>query len=80
MGRIHLTDERKKFIRIALIGFCDEVFDETLSEYQAERLLDFFVGALGPPVYNQGVQDARAFILDKLDDLEGDVHELEEPA
>jgi len=80
MHRIHLSEARQKSIVVALTGLYDEVFDEELSEYQAGRLLEFFLEALGPAVYNQGVQDARAFVLDKLDDLEGDVHEPEGPA
>ncbi|MFC1525595.1 DUF2164 domain-containing protein [Candidatus Latescibacterota bacterium] len=76
MTRIQLSDERKKAILVSLMGFYDEAFDEKLSEFQANRLLEFFVRELGPSVYNQGVQDARAFVLDKLDDLEGDVYEM----
>ena len=76
MSRIRLSDDRKKAIAASLVGFYLEVFDEKLSEYQASRLLEFFARELGPPVYNQGVQDARAYLLDKLDDLEGDVYEM----
>jgi uncharacterized protein (DUF2164 family) len=40
-------------------------------------VLDFFLERLGPQVYNQGVQDARGFVLRKLDDLDGEVYEQE---
>jgi len=53
-----------------LTRFYHEAFDETLSRYRAERLLDFFVKTLGPPVYNQAIQDSRAFMTEKLEDLE----------
>jgi uncharacterized protein (DUF2164 family) len=49
-----------------------------LSEFQASRLTDFYLNQLGPPVYNQAVQDARAYIHLKLDDLDGEVYEPEE--
>ncbi|NKB65574.1 MAG: DUF2164 family protein [Candidatus Latescibacteria bacterium] len=75
MSRIELSDDRKKAILASLTAFYGDTFDEPLSTYQAERLLLFFVAELGPPVYNQGVQDARTYISDKLDDIEGDIYE-----
>ena len=54
-----------------------EEFDEPLSVFRAEALLDFFVAELGPPVYNQGVRDAAWYVADKLADIEGDVFEVE---
>ena len=78
--RIRLTDERRKAILRDLKEFCLETFDEELSDFRAEQVLDFFVRVLGPPVYNQGVQDARAFMLEKLEDLGADLYEREAPA
>lgn len=56
-----------------------ESFDEELSDFQAEGLLDFFVRELGPPVYNQAIRDAYGFMQDKLSDLEGEFYEPEDP-
>ena len=50
-------------------------FDEPLSAFRAEGLLDFLLRTLGPPVYNQGVHDAVAFMHERLGDIEGEVHE-----
>ena len=77
--RIQLTEERKKAILLSLNSFYAEIFDEPLSDYQAERLLAFFVKTLGPSVYNQGVQDARTFMLEKMEDLDAEFYEPEEP-
>ena len=41
------------------------------------QVLDFFLNALGPQVYNQAAQDARGFMLRVLDDIDGEVHEPE---
>jgi len=43
-------------------------------------LLEFFVKAMRPPVYNQAVQDARGFVQEKLDDLDAEFYEPEDPA
>lgn len=75
--RIRLSFERRtRLLRIIKEYFSKE-FDEPLSDFRAEGLLDFFVRELGPPVYNQGVRDASGYIQSKLADIEGDVYERE---
>lgn len=74
---LHLDDERRDHLVANLQGFYLTEFDEELSAFRAERLLDFVLSALGPPIYNQAVQDARAFMQRKLDDLDGEVYEME---
>lgn len=68
--RVGLSDERRKELVERLVAFHAEEFDETLSAFRAEALLDFVLEAVGPAVYNQAVQDARAFMQAKLDDLD----------
>ena len=70
---IELSDDRRAQIRLALEGFFLEEFEMELSTFRADQLLDFLMETLGPAIYNQAVQDARAFMQRKLDDLEGDV-------
>ncbi len=77
--RIHLSDERRSILVEAIQRHFAAEFDEPLSDFRAEQLLDFFVAELGPPVYNQGVRDASAYIAEKLVDIEGDVFEREPP-
>jgi uncharacterized protein (DUF2164 family) len=73
--RIHLSEER----RASLIDHVQQhfrvEFDEELSDFRANGLVDLFVAELGPPVYNQGVRDASAYVADKLQDIEGEVFE-----
>ena len=60
--RIRLSDERRAALLRALKDYTTAEFDEPLSDFRAEGLLDFFIRELGPPVYNQGVRDAAAFV------------------
>lgn len=69
-----LDDVRRGRLIAGLRGFYQEEFDEDLSDFRAEQVLDHFLEALGPQIYNQAVQDARGFMLRKLDDLDGEVH------
>ncbi len=77
--RIKLSEEASERLTAAIQRFFIEEFDRELSEFQAGRLIDFFVRYLGAPVYNQAIQDARASLQTKLDELDGEFYEPEEP-
>mgnify|MGYP001801896246 CR=1 FL=1 len=65
-----LPDDRRAAILDALQGYFREEFDEELSTFRAEGLLTFMMEQLGPALYNAGIQDARSFLSEKLDDLD----------
>jgi uncharacterized protein (DUF2164 family) len=75
--RIQLSEERRASLLRSIQAHFEEQFDEHLSSFRAEGLLDFFVAELGPVVYNQGVRDACAFLQEKLTDIEGEVYQPE---
>jgi uncharacterized protein (DUF2164 family) len=75
--RIRLSPERRARLLRAIQQHFSAEFDETLSEFRAQALLDFFIRELGPPIYNQGVHDATSFVQQKLTDIEGEVYERE---
>jgi uncharacterized protein (DUF2164 family) len=75
--RIRLSPERRANLLAAIKRHFAAEFDEPVSDFRAQGLLDFFVRELGPPVYNQGVRDASAFMQEKLTDIEGEVYERE---
>ena len=77
--RIRLSDERRAQMLRSLRRFFANELDHDFGELAAERILDFFARELGAPVYNQAIQDARAFLQTKLDDLEGEFYEPDEP-
>lgn len=70
---LQLSDERREQLKRSLVGFYLEEFDEDLSPFRASQLLDFVLESVAPHVYNQAVQDARAFMQRKLDELDGEV-------
>ena len=75
--RIQLSPERRLLLMTAIKHYMAGAFDEPISDFRAESLLDFFVRELGPPVYNQGVRDVTKFIQEKLGDVEGEIYEPE---
>jgi len=77
--RITLSDERKQTILGRLTAVYSDEFDEDLSTFQADRILDFFIKNLGPPIYNQAILDAQKYITDKLEDLDSEFYEPDHP-
>jgi len=73
-----LSPERRASLLAALQHHFEEEFDEPLSAFRAEGLVDFFVRHLGPPVYNQGVKDATGFLQEKLADIGGEITEQDD--
>ncbi len=77
--RIKLSEERRADLAAAIQRVFAAEFDQEISDFQTTRLIDFFVRHLGAPVYNQAIQDARGFLADRLEDLDGELYEPEEP-
>jgi uncharacterized protein (DUF2164 family) len=76
--RLKLSSERRTGLLRATKEYFAVEFDETLSDFRANGLLDFFIRELGPPIYNQGVRDASSYMQKKLADIEGEITEVEE--
>ena len=74
-SKIQLSEEAKARLLYEIKGFYQSEFDEDISDYKVERLFDFLIKKIGSPIYNQAIQDARAYMMTKLDDLEGDLYE-----
>jgi len=72
--QIELTAQRRADFTAKLKALFREEFDETLSDFRADEILGLFLTTLGPAVYNQAVQDARAYFQAKLDDLDVEIY------
>jgi uncharacterized protein (DUF2164 family) len=73
MKEITLTPERRDALCRQVQQKFQTEFDEVLSEFRAGAIVDLMLKAMGPAVYNQAVQDVRAHLQGKLDDLDGEV-------
>lgn len=75
--KIELNEEKRKSMKRAIQEHFADRHDETIGDFKAEMLLDFFISHLGPAVYNQAINDAARYMQDKLVDLEGDLYAIE---
>jgi uncharacterized protein (DUF2164 family) len=72
--KIALAPDRRARLAAHLQLLFSKEFDEKLSEFRAGEIIDLMLRTLGPAVYNQAVQDVRANLQTRLDDLEGEVY------
>lgn len=67
-----LPERRERLIGQVQTMFARD-FDETLSDFRAGEIVDRMTALIGPGVYNQAVEDVRAHLQGRLDDLSGEV-------
>ncbi|QHI70227.1 DUF2164 family protein [Tichowtungia aerotolerans] len=67
---IKLSPQQKNKLRQKLIAMFLDDFDEELSDFKADQILDAFVEKLGPEIYNTAIQDMKAYLLNQLEDLD----------
>lgn len=75
--KIHLSEPKKSEALESIQRYMSEEVDVDVSKMQAEFLLDYFTKELAPFAYNQGIEDAKQFLLMKAEDLGGTCFEEE---
>ena len=69
--------ETEKHLLYAIKRFFAEELDTDIGDLKASRVLDFFVGDIGPNIYNQAIADAQSYFMEKTSDLAGVRYEPE---
>ncbi|MDP3740390.1 MAG: DUF2164 domain-containing protein [Hyphomonadaceae bacterium] len=70
---IKLDPSRRERVTVRLQQLFAKEFDDPLSDFRASEIVDLMLKTLGPAIYNQAVQDVRAHMQGKLDDLDGEI-------
>lgn len=65
-----LEPEKKKKIIRELMAFLQDECETELSEFRAEMLVDLVHRQIFAEVYNDAILDARAFLSERLEDME----------
>ena len=72
--KIELNEDRLRDLSERVQIYFRDEHDEPMGELKTSLIIDFFIKELGPHIYNQAINDAHAFIQDKLIDLEGSLY------
>jgi uncharacterized protein (DUF2164 family) len=79
MSEIEFSKAEKDLIVQKIQAYLMDELDVEIGQFDAEFLLDFFSKEVGAYYYNQGLQDARAVINNKLEDIDEAIYEIEKP-
>jgi uncharacterized protein (DUF2164 family) len=71
--QLKLSPERRQNLIGQVQTMFARDFDETVSDFRAGEIVDAMTALIGPGVYNQAVEDVRAHLQGRLDDLSGEV-------
>lgn len=66
---IELSKEQKEKAITQIQNYFLNEREEEIGALQGILLLDFFMENIGSIVYNKGIEDAKGFIEDKLEDI-----------
>ena len=74
-----LSREQTEYLVHQVQRYFHEERTEQLGNLETEDLIAFFAKELGPFFYNQGVQDSRKLLTERMSSLEDELYVLEKP-
>ena len=74
MNGTELKSEIRDKITRELLGFLQEECEVELSPFRGEMVVDFIAKRISAEVYNNAVLDARAFLSERLEDMEATLY------
>ena len=77
MSLIEFTKDEKKVIVNKIQLYFNEELDQTIGQFDAEFLLDFFSEEVGAYYYNRGLYDAQTILESKLESITDAFYEIE---
>lgn len=72
-----LTKEQQQMMISDIQSFFSQEREEEISEFAAERVLDFVKESLAPHFYNAAVKDAKHVVEQQFSSLEDEILSLE---
>ncbi|PKQ37854.1 MAG: DUF2164 domain-containing protein [Actinobacteria bacterium HGW-Actinobacteria-1] len=66
-----LEKDTERYLLDSIKRFFGEEMEMPVGDLKAMQILDFFVGEMGPSIYNQAIVDAQAYFTEKVSDLAG---------
>jgi len=72
-----LEKDTEKYLLNSIRRFFGEEMEMDIGDLKSAQILDFFVGEMGPSIYNQAIADAQTYFMEKVSDLAGVHNEAE---
>ncbi|MBN6886190.1 uncharacterized protein (DUF2164 family) [Cytobacillus horneckiae] len=74
-----ISKEQQQMMIEEIQAYFSQERDEDLSEFAAERVLDFVKESLAPHFYNAGVNDVKTMVGEQFSAIEDEILTLERP-
>ena len=74
---IRIQAETRKRMIASIRRYYEQELDEEIGDLRAGFLLDFCLEEICPTVYNRAIADAQAWMVGRVEDLEGSLYEPE---
>ena len=74
---MEIQDDIRKRMVASIRRYYEQEMEEEIGDLQAGFLLDYLLKEIAPTVYNQAIADAQAWMLARVEDLEGSLYEPE---
>jgi uncharacterized protein (DUF2164 family) len=74
MVTIELSKEKRAEALASLKKYFEDEIREPIGDLRAGLLLDFFLGEIGPAIYNHAIADAQTRLAARVSDLEGELY------
>lgn len=72
------TEDKEQLVYKVTQYFSNEL-DQHIGNFDAEFLIDFFVELIGPAMYNKGLNDAHALLVERMEEFGYLIQEQEKP-
>lgn len=79
MAIFNFSKQEKETIVEKIQEYFAKELDQSIGQFEAEFLLNFFAEEIGPYFYNKGIQDSQALLQKKVDGIIEAIDSLEKP-
>jgi uncharacterized protein (DUF2164 family) len=79
MTQITLDKAQREAVVAKLKDYFEQELDQSIGQFDAEFLLDFFADTIGVYFYNKGLADARQLVGERLASIDDALYEIERP-
>ncbi|MEO9945027.1 DUF2164 domain-containing protein [Paraglaciecola sp.] len=77
MSKIEFSPQQKQQIIAKLQRYMSTELDIELGQFDADFLIDFISKEMGSLYYNQGLYDAQAVLVERMDSFTDAIYQLE---
>lgn len=77
MATIEFSEAEKHAIVSRIQAYFEKELEQEIGHFDAQFLLDFFTGQIGPYFYNRGLYDAQTILNSRMEDISEAILALE---